>query len=87
MDGCCVVESDKYFLPRSSEQNTGCRRALIAMLSKDTRSYFGQLSASVKDVEVNGIFEAVLATSLIGEEDDLKLRISFFNMFWRMFSS
>ena len=51
------------------------------MLSKDTRSYFGQLSASVKDVEVNGIFEAVLATSLMGEEDDLKLSISFFNMF------
>ena len=57
------------------------------MLSKDTRSYFGQLSASVNDVEVNGIFEAVLATSLIGLEDDLKLNISFFNMFWRMFSS
>ena len=47
--------------------------ALIPMLSKDTRSYLGHVSALVRLELEKGMFEAVLHTSLRGEDAEERL--------------
>ena len=64
---------ERYAPFKSRLENIGAKVALTPMFSNDTRSYFGHVSALVKLEFENGMFEAVLHTSLNREDAEERL--------------